>query len=523
MLTVASYSQTKGTVVVSPDASQTISQPAGTTLAVSNLNTAAYIQGNGSTDNTTAIQAAVDACSETCNIVLVNSVVAGQVLLPTTVNIRFTAIGPTRITSKTSAFYRYQAAYNPVPVANTVSFDGITFIKANSGIVIHDNLFFNSATNAGITVHACHFELSDAAAVGIALSGNSGIKITDNDFDTGSRLAGTAIETIADNVGAPTVRTPMVATVANNFFRYGIAFTQVSLHVGSDPAEGFIFTGNHFNGATVTASGTEISFVGNEFVGSAIHLRDLSESVFTSNYVDSGNRPGQTLLTLDNVVHISITNNLFNSGNQMNTTMVSFVNPRSLPSGTTNVTLKGNIYTGSSNTSTGGSAILFNDQSARNIYVGGENFRALYAALNFAATLDRSTIDRFEARDVLYYAKNIATHHGDHLRSDPLYAIYEVHLTGVVYNNTTPNLEIGSTTLSFPAMFNNPVVTVKAVTTVPSTPCSRGTFPSASNQGSSVSPSSLGISLYSTVGATLGFAACDAIVTLDDSLYVPPR
>ena len=61
-------------------------------------------------------------------------------LLPTTANVRFTAIGPRRITSTASAFYRYQATYNSVPVANTVSFDGITFIKANPGIVIHDNL-----------------------------------------------------------------------------------------------------------------------------------------------------------------------------------------------------------------------------------------------------------------------------------------------------------------------------------------------------------------------------------------------
>jgi hypothetical protein len=485
-------------------------------------NHATYIPGDGSTDNTSIVQAAVNACSGSCSIVLVNAVIAGTVNLPTTADINFTAVGRVSITGTGTAFYRYQAT-NTTPVTNRVTFKDISFSKSSAGIIIWDDLVFNSSTNMGITVHGCHFQISNVGAVAIALSGDSGTVITDNVFDTGPGLVGAAIKTVTDNIGGNnTIRTPMLATIANNTFRYGTAFTQAVVTAGADPGEGFTFTGNHFDGASVSASGTEINFIGNEFVGVSLSLKDLSDSTFAANYVDSGNVAGNTLLSLDNVIQQTITSNTFIAAGQINTTAVAFVNPRSLSAGTTTVTLRGNIYVGASSTSTGGFGIVFNDPVARNVYVGGENFRQLYAALSFSALLDKSTIDRFEARDVFYYAQNISTYHGTYLRSDPVYAQYEVHLTGTVYS-AGAKIEIGSTTLAFPSMFNNPVVSVATVTGVSGAPCTANTFPAPSNGGNSASPASVGISLYSTTGATVGFAACDATVTLDDSLYVGPR
>jgi hypothetical protein len=496
-----------------------IALSAGTALGQSSI----QVNGNGSSDNSAEIQRAVNSCSTACHIVLSNVVVAGQITLPTTADITFSSVGSVHVTGTMAAFYRAETT-KTARVSSRVYFDGVTFLKSNPGIIIQENLIFISSTNLGLAVHGCHFQLGNAGAVAIALSADSGTIISDNVFDTGAEAAGTAIETIATEAhGDQTISTPMVATVSGNTFRYGVAFQQVKLASAADPAEGFLFTGNHFIGASVSASGNEINFIGNEFVGASVTLKDLANSTFSGNYVDSGNVPNKTLLTIDSVIQQQVTSNSFISAGQPNTICVAFVNPRGLTSGTTTVTLSGNTYVGSSNTSSGGSGVLFDDPVARNIYLGAENFRSLYAALDFAAILDRSTIDRFEARDVVYYAYNIATYRGQYLRSDPVYAVIQAHLTGTVYSSTGVNVEIGGSTLTFPAMFNNPVVTVAAVKGNPATPCSPDTFPAASNGGNSVTPSSLAISLYSTTGARLGFAACDALITLDDSLYAAPR
>ncbi len=250
------------------------------------LSTVQFIfNGDRSSDNSAAIQTAINSCTGTCNIILVNAVIGAQVDLPLNVTITFTAIRPVRITTASPAFYRYQATSAAHPIANRITFEGISFTKTNAGIIIWDNLFFSSSTNMGITVHGCHFQLSNVGAIAIALSGDSGTIISDNIFDTGPSLVRTAIETITDNVrpspGVQYVRTPMIATVANNTFRYGVAFAQQMLVAEADPGEGFIFTGNHFIGATITLTGVEMNVVGNEFVGAHVNLRVLSSSIFT--------------------------------------------------------------------------------------------------------------------------------------------------------------------------------------------------------------------------------------------------
>lgn len=181
--------------------SQTVDQSSGATMNVNNLNSAVYINGDRSSDNSAAIQTAINGCTGTCNIILVNAVIGAQIVLPLNVDITFTAIGPVRVTTESPAFYRYQATSAAHPIANRITFEGISFTKTNAGIIIRDNLYFNSSTNMGITVHGCHFQLSNVGAIAIALSGDSGTIISDNVFDTGPSLVGTAIETITDKVG----------------------------------------------------------------------------------------------------------------------------------------------------------------------------------------------------------------------------------------------------------------------------------------------------------------------------------
>jgi hypothetical protein len=511
--------------------SQIINQASVTTLSVNNLNGAAYINGDRSTDNSVAIQTAVNACTGTCNIVLVNAVIGAQIVLPLNVDITFTAIGPVRVTTTSPAFYRYQATSAALAVANHITFTGISFTKTNAGIIIWDNLFFNSSTNMGITVHGCHFQLSNVGAIAIALSGDSGTIISDNVFDTGPGLVGTAIETITDNVslssGAQYVRTPMIATIANNTFRYGVAFVQTMLRTGADPGEGFTFTGNHFIGATITLSGLEMNVVGNEFVGAHVTLKDLSGSIFTANYLDAGNVPSQTLLTVDSVIHQQITGNNFNSGGQLSTTLVAFVNPRALHTGTTTVTLTGNIYVGANNgltgcpsacvyTPTGGFGIVFDDPAARNIYVGGENFRQMSDALKFTAALDRSTIESFEARDVFYYAHNISTFAGSFLIASHLYNVIRVNVTGYIPIAGLGAHNIAASMVYFPPMF--PGFT-QALTQPAGDSCSTGAAPilTASANGARY------VLLQAGASSPVGQAHCDVTITLDGSVYVAPR
>lgn len=508
--------QIKGTSIVGvPAASQTITQPAGTTLIANNFNSAAYINGNGSSDNTAAIQAAVNACTSSCSIVLVNAVVAGTVNLPTTADIYFTAVGPVSVTSTTQAFYRYQATSSGA-VKNRIYFDGISFVKSNSGIVIWDDLVFYAGTNQGVVVRNCHFSLTAAGSVGIALSGDSGVEISGNSFDnqTSNSNIGTAIETITDNIsGNTTIRTPMIATISNNTFRYLVGFAQIALTSGADLGEGFLFSGNHFIVSSVSASGNEINFVGNEFVASFVSLKNISNSIFDGNYNDPGVITGGTLLTIDNCIHQTIIGNTFLLI-EPNTNGIAFQNSTGT-GGTTNVTLTGNIYVGSSTSTTGGNGILFNDALSRNIYVGAENFRLMYAAISFTATLDRSTIDRFEARDIVYYAQNIATYAGTYLISPHLYQVFDVDLRGTVWT-AGGTATIASQDLVYD-MF--PGSTIALSQTAPDT-CTTGATYSA---GLTPLRGNRFVVLTAGPTAAAGQASCAFTVTLNGSVYVAPR
>lgn len=503
-------------VQLAPAATQVITQPAGTTLQANNVNSTAYINGNGSTDNSAAIQTAVNACVTSCRIVLVNTVVAAAVNLPVNVDIYFTAVGPVRVTSTSQGFLRLQNT-NTTPVQNRIYFTGITFIKANTGIVIWDDLVFNSGMNQGIVVKDNHFILSAAGAVGVALSGDSGVEISGNTFDnqTASSNIGTAIETIADNVsGNTTIRTPMIVSISNNFFRYVVGFAQIAVNAGADLSEGFVFTGNHFNVSSVGLSGgNEMNFVGNEFVASFVNLHNLTNSIFNANYSDTGINANGTLLTVDNVIHQTIEGNIFLLL-QPNTTGVGFQNS-SGTGGTTNVTLSGNIYVGANNTTTGGSGILFNDALSRNVVVEGESFRLLYAALKFTATLDRSTIGSIEARDIIYYAQDIATYAGSYLIAPHLYQIFDVDLRGTVWTagGTTT---IAAQNLNY-QMF--PGETIALSQTSPDT-CSTGATFSA---GLTPLRGNRFVVLTAGPTAAAGQAFCDFTVTLNGSVYVPPR
>lgn len=497
-----------------PIVTQTVSQPGGTSLNINNLNSTFYINGNGVSDNSAAIQTAVNSCVSVCTIYMVNNVIANQVTLPLNVDITFRSTGPVSVTTTSSAFYRFMSTAGAL-VANRITFEGISFTKANAGIIIQDNLFFNSSTNMGITVHGCHFNLSNAGAIAIALSGDSGTIITDNVFDTGTGLVGTAIETIADVVSSQnTARTAMIATIANNTFRFGVGFTQVILTSGADPAEGFNFTGNHFIGASVTLSGLNMNVTGNEFVTAHVSLLNLSGSVFSSNYLDTGGNASQTLLTIDNVIHQQIVANNFNSGGALGMTGIAFVNPRGLSTGTTTVNIEGNTYVGANATSSGGGiGISFGDSVARNIYVGGENFRLLSSALEFTAMLDRSTIDFFEARDIFYYAHNIATFAGSFLIAPHLYATIPVQAGG-----TAPapggTVVISSTPVVFPTMFPGFTATVTSNT------CDANVTAGLVQNGTT---GAYYVLMTSNTSATAGFKQCSLVIVANGSVYVAPR
>ena len=103
--------------------------------------------------------------------------------------------------------------------------------------------------------------------------------------------------------------------------------------------------------------------------------------------------------------------------------------------------------------------IVFNNSNVRNVFIGAENFMHMYSCLYFLATLDKSTIDKFEVRDVVYYAENLSSNMGSYLRCDNLYKSISISIMVPYYQLSSVAEPVYMTNYLFDKMLVNPVLT----------------------------------------------------------------
>lgn len=306
------------------------------------------IIGNGSTDNTAAIQAAVTACGSgsTCTIQLTGSVVvAGTVTLPTTTNLNFVGTGLVSCTG--SGVNCFQRTLSSGYESHRVTFSGLTLTKANTGAVLADLQIFNSNSNQGMTITGNYFTLS-GSAVGWLVQGSSGNAYTNNMCTSpepgAADVTGTCIQ-IQNSTNAPG---PQLSTVTANYFYFLNAITTI-LNGTGDSWEGWQFQGNQYNvGLISIANGTEVTFVNEEFSGTNFTVRGgLNDLAILNSYFDESSNgvPGSSELTVSDaagsIASLRIEGNQFEQLDGNNQSAIHFTGSGS---GFTGVTLNGNTY-----------------------------------------------------------------------------------------------------------------------------------------------------------------------------------
>lgn len=507
-----------GLIASSPIGTQIVTQPAGTTLNVNNFNSTYVINGNGVADNGPAALAAVTACGSgnTCRIQLVNSVINSTVVVPADRNITFDGVGNLSCTATTICFSRSTSV--PTLVAFRVTFQNLNFLKSNAGVIIKDNLNFSSGGNFGMSIINCTFQLN-ASSVAYQTTGADFNIITHNTFNS-SDGTGIAIQPMGiSNVG---VDSSQVSTVTDNTFRTMIALLPTSA-VNNDAFEGWSFTGNHGFAAKFTVYRADnVNFINNEFVQPDFIVDSSNNVNFVGNYFDVAGQAGHFMLKLTNTTTntfaIKIIGNSFDAASAASTSMVVFQNAGNGHI-TQQVNIMGNTYIGGSNSATNPIyGIVFGDATQRNIYLSGENFNFLYSCLHITATLDRSTIDRFEANSPVFYADGIASFGGNYLIANYLYQKFDIFVSGYLPTaGGTVNLASQWFTNGNTYMF--PGYTSAIAVTAPDT-CTTGASVSLGS-----TPLQGGRYVILTTGPTapVGVASCAATVTLDGTVYVGPR
>jgi hypothetical protein len=83
-----------------------------------------YVNGDGTTDNTTAIQTAITNCSLNCKVILMNTVVDSQVML---LSLNITFKGNSVLCAGNPCFYRTSTSGT---VNNRITFEGLAFTRA---------------------------------------------------------------------------------------------------------------------------------------------------------------------------------------------------------------------------------------------------------------------------------------------------------------------------------------------------------------------------------------------------------
>lgn len=485
----------------------------------------------GSGDETVKVQAAVDSFTGvSCTLDLV-----GLAISITTVNIpnakavtvkngSITVIGAgsmglSKVTTTSPQSGGTYAKYD-------LTCENVKFTRlVTGGACVRVGLAWQDATGGVVIDPSCNFQLSNGA-VGMRLSRCFFSQIDGRFFmdATSTGLLCDASEVVAADA-YPSC--PFTVRCGANFTG-GIGFDQVFV-AGStwNSFEGFTFSpGCSFYASEFRAKKYNLlKCVGVEWNSAKLLLDSGNNTIITGGYTDRnvvGDGPLMTVKTTYRNVQQFYVGGGFQCNAQGSVgDMIVFTDSGAL-GGTqiTNVVIGAVSFIGGINDVANQiNGIKFNHVSMRNVNVTGEQtFQNLYGCLYFVQAINRSVIKQFDARDISWYAVNVATGYGAtaYNRFDGIYRVITVDILCASYASSGAVENIHSQVLTFDSMMRPPVVSVSAVNSY----FGAGYFTIAASQAGRDTVWAYLVKNIAAPSANRG--GCSATLTLDASQYLAP-
>jgi Pectate lyase superfamily protein len=423
--------------------------------------------GDGVTDDTLAIQAAVNKCTKNQEIHIADGTfLSKEIIIPITNDITITGGGSVKFVNTAFGFHRI--GRNPDGPQGSLKtrfyIHNIKIIGDNS-ITIYEDQLFNSGGNLGVEVDHCEFVLSNSS-IGIQFSGSYFHKITTNIFynNTNDCIS------LRIKSGTSNLTSPQVGTVGFNTFWLGTALDQTFQADTISVWEGWYFTNNHYFASKVRCTGSNsIKFNQEEFVSSQVILDGALNTQISNCYFDRG--PGDfgfPLLTIScnfrNSLGIQINDNQFNSQGNVGDCILLDGTQNATSSQLTMVTISNNYYAGF-----GGGNDVNNQANAivvkgpvTHISILGENVFNMYSCIKLlpGAFLVKSTILGLDARDTGYFALGITPINIDNTECSSFYKILDAEIITPTYIPTNVLEPISGYTVNTSPMLMQPIITV---------------------------------------------------------------
>jgi hypothetical protein len=409
-----------------------------------------------------------------------------------------------------------------------VTFDNVHFLRSvTGGSCIRIDLAWQDVTGSCVVLPNCSFELTNGA-VGLRLSKGFFHKIGGRyKMDGGEPGTSTALLCDASNADTSVPQGPIDFVVDHASFHGGIAFDQVQPPGGSWNAfEGARFgPGCSFYAAEFRAARYNfLSLNGCHVVSAKCVLDSGYNTTILGGYFDrvaAAHGPVLTVkTTIRNVLGLVISGGTIFSAQGTAGTLVHF-SDAGAAGGTqiTNVVFGDCYFVGGVNDiGTAIQGIRCDHAELRNLVVTpGVSFQNMYSALLFSQGVNRSVIHSFDARDVTYYAEDVATGFGtdQYNRFDGVYQVRQVTLIVPTHLASGVDEPVFVENMAFPSMLRPPSVSIADIVSTPSGAFTV-TVPATYRDGIQINM----VKLSAAPGASRGVVT--ATLTLDGSQYLAP-
>lgn len=482
----------------------------------------------GSGDETTKVQAAVNSFTGVSCILDL----AGLSISITTVNIpngkAFTVKnGSVTVTGAGFGFSKVTATV--AAPARDLVLDNVQFTRSvAAGACVFINLAWQDSSGGVIVLPNCSFTLTNGAygvrlarSFGSCLGGRYTMDATSTGFmcDASEVVAADAYPSC-----------PFVVNVDNAFFSGGIAFDQLFVS-GSiwNSFEGISFgPGARFYASKFKATKyNSLRITGVEGASWNAVFDSGINTTINAGYFDrntNGDFLIKVLTTLRDIQGFNIGGGVVLSAQGTTGDMVIFSDAGTAASKQITDVNIGSAYWvgGLNNVATPIRGIQFNHNACRNINIdGGQNFQNLYSCITFTQALNRSTIKSFEARDISWYAENVATGYGpiagtNYNRFPGVYRVLNINMTCSNYTASGANEVVQICNPTFDDMMRAPVVAISGINSYFGAGYFTMTVPASYRNG-------IEIDLVKNIAApTANRGGCLAVFALDASQYLAP-